>query len=57
VIGALHGDEHGETEADLVLVDQRDALLDHAVGLEPLNALPARRGRQADAVADLGHRE
>ena len=32
-------------------------LLDHAVGLQPLDALPARRRGQADAAADLGDRE
>ena len=38
-------------------IDQRDAAGDDAVGLEPLQALPAGRGGQADPLADLGHRQ
>ena len=44
-------------QPDAVLIDQRDALLDDAVGLEPLNAFPARRRGQADPGADFGHRQ
>lgn len=41
----------------LVLVDQRDPAQDDTVGLQPLDPLPARRRRQADAVTDLGDRQ
>ena len=54
MIVGLHRDEDGDAEPDLVLVHDRDPLLDHAVGLEPLNPLPARRRGQADPLADLG---
>ena len=54
MIGTLDRDEHGNAEPDLVLVDQRHPAQDHAVGLQPLDALPARRRRQPDPVADLG---
>ncbi len=56
MVAGLDRDEDGDAEPDLVLIDQRDAPLDHAVGFEPLNALPARRRRQPDQVADLGDR-
>ena len=54
MIGALDRDEHGDAEPDLVLVDQRHPAQDHAIGLQPLDALPARGRRQTDPVADLG---
>jgi hypothetical protein len=54
---ALDRDEHRDAEPDLVLVDQRDPAQDHAVGLQPLDALPARRRGQPDPVADLGDRQ
>ena len=57
MVAGLDRDEHGDAEPDLVRVDQRDALGDDAVGLQPLDALPARRRRQADALADFGDRE
>src|SRR5262249_18118982 len=49
--------EHGHAKPELVLVDHGDPLLDHAVALEPLDALPARRRGKADPIADLGDRE
>ena len=54
MVGALDRNEHGDAEPDLVLVDQRDPAQDHAVGLQPLDALPAWRRGQPDPVADLG---
>src|SRR5262249_51774586 len=53
----LHRHEDRDAEAELVLVDHRDPLLDHAVRLEPLDALPARRRREPDPAADFGNRE
>ena len=44
-------------EPDAILVDERHAFLNDAVGFEPLNALPARCRRQADARADFGDGE
>ena len=57
MVAGLDRDEHGDAEPELVLIDQGDAFLDHAVGFEPLDALPARRRGQADAAADLGNRK
>ena len=57
MVAGLDRDEDRDAEPDLVLIDQRDALLDHAVGFEPLDALPARRRGQPDPVADLGDRK
>ena len=54
MVGALDRHEHGDAEPDLVLIDQRDPAQDDAVGLEPLDALPAGRRGQPDPVADLG---
>ena len=56
VVG-LDRDEHGDVQAELLGIEQSDPPLDDAFGLEPLDALPARGLRQADAVADLGDRE
>src|SRR5262245_62057281 len=49
--------ENGNAQPDLSRVDQRDAARDDAVSLKALQPLPARRRRQADALADLGNRE
>src|ERR1700722_13326372 len=57
MIAGLDRDEPRDAEAELVLIEQRDALDQHAVGLQALNALPARRGRQPDPAADLGDRQ
>ena len=57
MVGALDRDENRDPEPDLVLVDQRDPAQDHAVGLQPLDALPAGGRRQPDPVADLGNRQ
>ena len=57
MVAGLDRDEDRDAEPELVLIDQRDAPLDHAVGLEPLDALPARRRGQPDPAADLGDRE
>ena len=54
MIAALDRDENGDPEPDLVLVDQGDPAQDDAVGLQPLDALPARRRGQPDPVADFG---
>jgi hypothetical protein len=42
-----------DAEPDLVLIDQRHPFENDAVGFQPLNALPARRRRQPDPLADL----
>ena len=57
MVGALDRNEDRNAEPDLVLIDQRDPAQDHAVGLEPLDALPAGGRGQADPVADLGDGE
>ena len=57
MIGALDRDENGNSEPDLVLIDQGHPAQDHPVGLEPLDPFPARRRGQPDPVADLGHRQ
>jgi hypothetical protein len=56
VIAGLDRHEDRDAEPDLVLVDQRDALLDDPVGLQSLDAFPAWGRGQADKVADLGDR-
>ena len=45
MVAGLDRDEHGDAEPDFVLIDQRDAALNHAVGLQPLDALPTGRRR------------
>ena len=57
MIGALDRNEDRNAEPDLVLIDQRDPAQNHAVGLEPLDTLPAGRRGQPDPVADLGDGE
>jgi len=57
VIAGLDRDKDADAEPDAVLVDQRDAFDNDAVGLKPLNALPARRRRKADALPDVGDRQ
>ena len=42
VNAALHRNEHGEAEPNLVLVDQRHPAQNDAVSLQPLDTLPAR---------------
>ena len=56
MVAGLDRDEHGDAEADFVLIDQRDPPLNHAIGLQPLDALPTGRRGQAHQVADLGDR-
>src|SRR5262249_48823379 len=46
--------EHGDAEPDLVLVHQRHAAQDDVLGLEPLDPLPARGGREPDLLTDFG---
>jgi hypothetical protein len=53
MVAGLDRDEHRDAEPDLFRIDHRDALLDHAFGLELLDALPAWRRGQPDAAADL----
>src|SRR3546814_14707249 len=48
--------EDMRVEADLAPVDDRDALLDEAVAFEAVDAAPAGRHRQADALGDLRRR-
>src|SRR5690606_1810350 len=48
------GDEDGDARADLLGIEQRHAPLDVARLLQLLDAPPARRGRQANGLADLG---
>jgi hypothetical protein len=55
VVVALDRDEHRQSKADLVLVDQRDLAGDDAFVLYTLDALPARRGGKSNPLADLGH--
>src|SRR5262245_65017644 len=57
MVAGLDRHEDGHAEAELVLVDERYPALNHAVGFEPLDALPARRRGQPHPAADLGHRE
>ncbi len=54
MVAGLDRNEHGDAEPDLLRIDQRDAARDDAVGLQPLQPLPARRRRQADTLADFG---
>ena len=56
MVAGFNRDKDGHAEPDAVLVDQRHTLLNDPVGLQPLNALPAWRRRQANAGADLGDR-
>jgi hypothetical protein len=57
MIAAFHRDEHRDAKADLVLIDQRHAAQDDALGLHALDALPARGRRKSDPVADFGYRQ
>ena len=57
MIVSLDRDEDRDAKSELVLVDDGDPLLDHALAFELLDPLPARRRGQADAVADLGDRQ
>jgi hypothetical protein len=50
-------DEYGDSQSDFARIYERDPLLDHPVGFQALDTLPAGRGGQADAAADFGHRE
>jgi hypothetical protein len=54
LIGAFDRHENRNAQPDLVLIDQRDAAQDHAVGLQPLDTFPARGGGQPHPIADLG---
>ncbi len=45
------------TETKTEILDQGDPAQNHPVGLQPLDAFPARRRGQSDSVADLGHGE
>jgi len=53
MIAGLDRDEHRDAEPDLFRVDNGNALLDHTLGFELLDALPARRRGQPDAAANL----
>ena len=55
MVAGLDRDEDADIEPDAVLVDQCNAFLNDAVGLEPLDTLPARRRGQSHARADFGH--
>ena len=57
MIVGFHGYEHRQAEPELLRIEHRDTPLDHALRFEPLDALPAGRLRQPDAVGDLGDRE
>src|SRR3954464_14794538 len=52
MVRRLDRDEDRDAEAELLRVEQRDTFFDHARGLEPPDALPARCLRQADLVGD-----
>src|SRR5690606_32449658 len=53
VLVGADGDEHVDAEVEAVAVEQGDPPVDHAALFEVLDASPARRGRQADALGDL----
>ena len=57
MIAGLDCDKHRDAEPNLVGVDDGDALLDHALGFQLLDALPAGRRGQTDAIADFSNRE
>src|SRR5262249_11396592 len=56
MVAGLDRDENGDTEPELVLIDERDPPLNHAVGFQPLDTLPTWRRGQAHQTADLGDR-
>ena len=45
--------QHAELQADALAVDRRAVAADHAGRLHVLDALPARRRRQADLAREL----
>ncbi|GGD81004.1 hypothetical protein GCM10010990_33660 [Croceicoccus mobilis] len=49
--------EDGHAKAHRLPVDEADAPHQHALGLEPLDPFPARRGRQPYPLRDLGNRD
>ena len=57
MVAGLHRDEDGDAKPDLHLVDERHALLDHALGFQALDALPARGRGEAHPLADFGDRK
>src|SRR5262245_28917111 len=54
VVTGFDRDEDRYAEPEFLLINQRDALLDHALGFQALDALPARRRGEPDEIADLG---
>ena len=55
--GRLHADDRLELVAECARVDLGSVARDHAVALEPLDALGDRRRREADPPAQLGERD
>ena len=49
--------ENGDAHIDLLVVEDGHAPPDDALFLELLDAPPARRGRQADFLGDIGDRK
>ena len=52
-----HADDHAEREAERARVDVGAVAADHAAALEPREPVRDRRGREADAAAELGERQ
>ena len=55
VLGQVDLGQHAQRQADALAVDQRAVAADDAGGLHVLDALPARRARQADRGGELLH--
>ena len=53
VFGGPHGDERQHAPVDHVRVDQRDVILDNALGFELPQALEDGGRRQADSLREL----
>jgi hypothetical protein len=54
VLHHFHLHEHLHAKAEFLAIQQRDDPGDVPIVLEPLNASPARRLRQADRLGDFG---
>ena len=55
MVRRLDLDKDRDAQAQLAGIGQRDPARQHALRLEPLHALPARRLRQTDLFGDLGN--
>jgi hypothetical protein len=54
VLGDADADKHRHWQADFAAVDDGHAVLDKAFLFQSAQAFPARRGGQADLLAELG---